>query len=57
MGRPFAFGAVQLTVAAVSPAVAFTPVGAKGSPKGITLLEAADGDPGPAALVAVTVKV
>ena len=57
MALPFAFGAVQVTVAAVLPAVALTPVGAKANPNGITLFEAPEGAPTPAALVAVTVKV
>ena len=57
MGLPLAFGAVQVTVASVLPGVAATPVGAKGSPNGVTLFEANDAAPMPAALVAVTVKV
>ena len=54
---PFGFGAVQVTVAVVLPALALTPVGAKAKPNGITLFEAADAAPVPARLVAVTVKV
>ena len=57
MALPFEFGAVQLTKATVSPGVAATPPGAKGNPKGVTLFEAPDAAPMPAAFVAVTVKV
>ena len=57
MGLPFALGAVQFTVAAVSVAMAPTPVGAPGTPKGVTPVEGADGGPTPTPLLAVTVKV
>ena len=54
---PSEAGAVQETVACALPAVADTAVGAPGTPNGVTLLEAAEAAPLPAALVAVTVKV
>jgi hypothetical protein len=44
-------------VAWVFPATAFTDVGAKGKPAGVTLLDGADATPVPIALVAVTVNV
>jgi hypothetical protein len=52
-------GAVQLTEAWLSPAVAVTPVGTAGAvgPVGVTELEAADSAPVPTELVADTVKV
>ena len=50
-------GAVNVTVACALPGVAATPVGAPGTPIGVTLFEAADAAPTPAAFVAVTVKV
>ena len=57
MADPLAEGAVQETVAAVSPAVAETPVGASGVADGVTGLEARDAEPESLALVATTVKV
>jgi hypothetical protein len=57
---PFEAGAVKLTVAWLlpgAPSVAAAPVGAPGLVAGVTLLEAADAGPGPAALVAITVNV
>ena len=54
---PFDAGAVQETVACALPPVAVTLVGARGGPSGVTLFEAAEAGPLPAALVAVTVKV
>jgi hypothetical protein len=54
---PFALGAVQLTMAFPSPATALTPVGAPGSPIGMTMLEGAEAGPVPNTLVALTVKV
>ena len=53
-------GAVQLTVADPSPAVAPTPLGAPGTvagATGVTALEAADSGPAPTLLIAATVKV
>jgi hypothetical protein len=53
-------GAVQVTVACPTPAVADPIVGAPGAPAevlGVTELEAAEDGPVPTALVAVTVKV
>jgi hypothetical protein len=54
---PFEAGAVHDTVAWPLPAVANTPVGAPGTVMGVTLFEAAEAGPLPAALVAVTLKV
>ena len=54
---PVSVGAVQLTVAEALPAVAVPIVGAAGAVAGVTLLEAAEAGPVPAALVAATVKV
>lgn len=54
---PFDAGAVKLTVAWPLPLVAVPIVGTPGIVAGITLLEAAEADPAPTALVAVTVKV
>ena len=61
---PFMAGAVKLTVAEVSPAVAVMPVGAPGTVielvmelDGIMLFEAAEAGPVPMSLAAVTVKV
>ena len=54
---PFEAGAVKLTVAWVLPGVAVTAVGAPGSMPGVTLLDAPEAGPVPAALVAVTVNV
>jgi hypothetical protein len=50
-------GAVKLTVALLFPAVAVPIVGAPGTVAGVTLLEAAEDEPVPTPLVAVTVKV
>jgi hypothetical protein len=52
-------GAVQLTEAWLSPAVAVTPVGTAGAvgPVGVTALDAADSALVPTALVAETVNV
>jgi hypothetical protein len=54
---PLLAGAIQLTVARASPAVAETLVGGPGGPEGVAALEAAEGLLVPTALVAVTVKV
>ena len=50
-------GGVKLTVACAFPAVALTPVGAPGRPRGVTLFEGFDAGPVPFALIAFTVKV
>ena len=50
-------GAVQLTLACAFPADAETAVAAPGTVIGVTLLDASDAGPLPAALVAVTVNV
>jgi hypothetical protein len=50
-------GAVQLTVAEESAAVALTPVGAAGVVAGVTTGDGAESGPEPRALVADTVKV
>ena len=58
IGLPPSDGAVKVTVAWALPAVAVTLDGASGTmASGITELEGAEGEPVPAALVAVTVKV
>ena len=56
IGLPPLDGAVQDTVACPSPAVALTPVGAKGAvgPVGVTAAEAAESGPVPIAFVALT---
>ena len=56
---PLLVGAVQLTVADASAAVAVTPVGAPGAlgALGVTALDAGDSEPAPLALVADTVNV
>ena len=54
---PPLLGAVQLTVADFTPAVAVTDVGAPGTVAGVTALDAADAGLVPRAFVAVTVKV
>jgi len=54
---PVNVGPVKVTVALALPAVAPTPVGAPGTAPGVTLLEAPEGRPFPAAFAAVTVKV
>jgi hypothetical protein len=54
---PLLAGAVKLTVAWVLPGVAVPIVGAPGSVAGVTLFDAAEAAPVPAALVALTVKV
>ena len=58
-GLPPFTGAVQVTVAVVSPAVALTAVGAPGAvgPVGVTEFDGPEGGPVPTALVAVTVNV
>jgi hypothetical protein len=50
-------GARNVTVAVVLPGAAWTPVGGPGTEAGVTLFEAADAAPVPAALIALTVKV
>ena len=50
-------GAVKLTDALVFPGVAVPIVGAPGTVTGVTLLDAAEADPVPTPLVAVTVNV
>ncbi len=58
MAEPPSFaGAVHVTVAEASPAVADAPVGASGMVIGVTALDGIDAGPVPAALVAVTVNV
>jgi hypothetical protein len=57
MGLPFAAGTLKLTIAIALPADAVTSAGASGGPRGVTLLEGAEGGPFPAALKAVTVNV
>jgi hypothetical protein len=59
MALPLGFGAVQLTVAWLLPAVAVTPVGAPGAPGavGVTALDGADAGLDPYEFVAVTVNV
>jgi hypothetical protein len=54
---PLLDGAVHVTVADPSPAVAATPVGAVGRVFGVTAFDGEDAGPVPLALVAVTVKV
>jgi hypothetical protein len=54
---PLSAGAVQLTPAEAFPAVAVTLVGAPGTAIGVTLLDAAEAGPSPAAFVATTVNV
>src|SRR3954464_13067919 len=54
---PLDAGAVQLTLACALPAVAVTPVGAPGTPRGTIAADGADADPAPAALLAKTIKV
>jgi hypothetical protein len=54
---PLEAGGVKLTLAWPLPAVATPIVGAPGTETGITLFEAAEGAPGPCALVPVTVNV
>ena len=54
---PLLAGAVHDTVAWALPAVAVTAEGAPGTVIGVTLAEAAEAGPLPAALFAVTVKV
>jgi hypothetical protein len=53
---PFDDGGVKLTVAVPLPAVAVTAVGASGTALGVTTGDDADGWPGPAAFVALTVN-
>jgi hypothetical protein len=54
---PLLVGAVQLTLAVALPAVAVTPVGAPGSPLGVTEFELAESGPVPFAVVADTLNV
>ncbi len=54
---PLLAGAVNVTVAWASPAVAAPMVGAPGTVAGVTLLEAVEAAPWPMALVAFTVNV
>ena len=54
---PFEGGAVKVTVADVSPAVAVPIVGAPGMVAGVIEFEADEAGPVPAEFVAVTVKV
>ncbi len=54
---PSEAGALQLTAASVSPAVALTAVGAPGTVAGVTVLDAAEAELVPTELVAVTVNV
>jgi hypothetical protein len=54
---PLELGAVNVKCAEPLPAVATPMVGAPGTVIGVTLLDAADAEPVPAALVAVTVNV
>jgi hypothetical protein len=49
-------GALKLTLAWACPAVAVPIMGGSGTVKGTTALDAVDGGPVPAPLVAVTVK-
>jgi hypothetical protein len=57
MALPLFAGAVQLTLADALPAVAVTLVGAPGTVNGVTLFDAGEDGPVPAAFVAVTVNV
>jgi hypothetical protein len=50
-------GAVQLTVAWPSPAIALTPVGAPGTAAGVTKFDGPEAGLSPTPLVATTVKV
>ena len=54
---PLLTGAVKVTLAWALPPVAAPMIGAPGAVNGVTLFDAADAGPMPAALVAVTVKV
>jgi hypothetical protein len=54
---PLSPGAMKLTVACPFPGVAVVIVGAPGIVRGVTAFDASDGDPVPAAFVAVTVNV
>ena len=56
MGEPLLAGAVKLTVAWLTPAIALTPVGGFGRPAGTKGSDCADGKLLPMTLVAVTVK-
>jgi hypothetical protein len=55
--KPLLAGAVQVTVAAESPAAAVPMVGAPGSVKGTTAVDCVLAGPVPIALTAATVKV
>ena len=54
---PLVTGAKKLTLAVVLPGVAVTAVGAPGTVAGVTLFEAVEAAPEPAAFVATTVNV
>jgi hypothetical protein len=54
---PLATGAANVTVAWALPPVALPIAGAPGTVAGVTLFDAAEGDPVPATLVAVTANV
>jgi hypothetical protein len=54
---PLEPGGVNVTVACALPAVAAPIVGAPGTVAGVTLFDAAEGNPAPAMFVAVTVNV
>jgi hypothetical protein len=54
---PSELGALQLTVAAPVEEVAMSDVGALGAPAGVTTRDGRLAGPGPAALIASTVKV
>ena len=56
MADPLPAGAVKLTIALPQEATAITPVGASGTPCGVTRLEVADGAPVPTLLLAVTLQ-
>jgi hypothetical protein len=54
---PSLLGAVHVTLALASPAVADAPVGASGTFDAVTAADAAEGPESPTVLVATTVKV
>lgn len=54
---PLLAGGVKVTVAWAFPAIASTPVGAPGTPAGMTLLEGAEVAPMPLLFVVATVNV
>ena len=57
IGAPFAAGAVHSTVTLPVPEVAVTPVGALGTPAGVTVADGADAAEVPTPFVAVAVNV